>query len=121
MPALGLDPELERDPAQHQADQHRGDRKVQRAQHHTMRGGEGGEEQADAEHQPGFVRVPERADRADHQILLGALGAGHQHAHAEVVAVEHHVGEDRDPHQRGEDERQQLGVHFLAMCVRVTM
>ena len=34
------------------------------------------------------------------------VGRRHQHADAEVVAVEHHVGEDRDAHQHGEDERQ---------------
>ena len=38
--------------------------------------------------------------------LLARVGRRHQHADAEVVAVEHDVGEDRHAHQRGEDERQ---------------
>ena len=46
----------------------------------------------------------------------------HQHAHAEVVAVQHHVGEDRRAHQDGENDRQ---VHYCApfpdRCVITTM
>ena len=41
--------------------------------------------------------------------------AGQQHADPEVVAVEHDVGEDRDAHERGEDERQ-VKVHRHVSC-----
>jgi hypothetical protein len=106
VPALGLDAQLEGDAAQHQAHQHGGHRQVERAEDLAMRDRERHQQQADAEHQPGLVRIPERADRGHHAVLLVALRRGHQHADAEVVAVEHHVGEDRRAHQHREHDRQ---------------
>ena len=64
------------------------------------------EQQPDPEHEPGFVRVPEGADRGHHAVLLVAARRRHEHADAEVVAVEHHVGKDRQAHQHGKDDRQ---------------
>ena len=52
------------------------------------------------------------------------VGRGHQHAHAEVVAVEHHVDEHGDAHEGEEDERQEVhatSAPFPAMCVSTTM
>jgi hypothetical protein len=112
VPAFGLDAELERHAAHHQPDQHRRHRQVERAEDLAVRGGERDQQQADAEHQPGLVRVPERPDRGHHAVLLVAARRRHQHAHAEVVAVEHHVGEDRRAHQNGEDDRQ-VDIHAL--------
>ena len=57
-----LDAEVERHAAQDQADQHHRHRQVQRRQHHAVRLRKGDQQDADAEHQPGFVGVPERAD-----------------------------------------------------------
>ena len=64
------------------------------------------EQNADAEDKPRFVRIPERADRRDHHVLFRRRCSGHQHADAEVVAVEHDVEQDREAHQATKDERQ---------------
>ena len=85
-----------------------------------MRHREGDEQEADAQHQPGLVRVPERRHRRHHQLLLLAAGRRHQHGDAEVVAVEQHVGEDGEAHQRGEDQRQ-IHQPFRLKWVSVTI
>jgi hypothetical protein len=69
------------------------------------------QQDADAEHEPCFVRIPEGADRCDHRILLGRGAERQQHADAEIVAVEDHIEQQRDPHDGHEDERQ---CHFHA-------
>jgi hypothetical protein len=90
VPAERLHAQLERDPAQHQAHEHRDHRQVERGQHDAVRSGERSEEDAHAQHEPGLVGVPEGPDRGDHHRLL-VFGRGrHQHADAEVEAVEQH-------------------------------
>ena len=106
VPAFGLDAELERHAAQHEADQHRDHRKVEGAEDHPVRHRERDQQQSHAEHEPGLVRVPEGRDRRDHHALFVGVARGHEHADAEVVAVQHDVGEDRRAHQHGEHERQ---------------
>ena len=120
MPAFGLHAQLERHAAQHESHQHRRDRQIERAEDLAVRAWKRHQQQPDAEHEPGLVRVPVRRDGPDHDLLLLSLRRRHQHSHAEVVAVEEHVREDREGHQRREDEHE---VHqlFLAMCVSVTM
>ena len=55
--------ERERRSAQHDADQHEGERDVERDGQLGERAGETGEEQHDGEDQPDMVRLPHRADR----------------------------------------------------------
>ena len=121
MPALGLHPQLERHAAQHEAHEHCRHRQVQRAEDLAVRHGERDEEEPDTEDEPRLVRIPEGRDRADHQLLLLASGGGHQHADAEVVAVEQHVEQDREAHQRREDEHEVHQLPLRDMCVSVTM
>src|SRR4029079_16986247 len=81
--------------------------KIELAEDEAMRLREGDEQDADAEHEPGFVGVPERPDGGDHQVLLRIGGAVHEHPHAEVVAVADDVDEHRHAHECHEDDRQQ--------------
>ena len=48
--------------AQHETEQYRRDRKIERAQDDAVRHRKRGQQHADAEYQPGFIRVPESAD-----------------------------------------------------------
>ena len=104
-----FNPEVERHAAQDQPDQHEGHRQVEAAQDHAVRFGERDQQDADAEHQPGFVRVPERPDRRDHLVFVFVARSPEQEADAEVVAVEHDVDQHRQPHQDDEDQRVDLG------------
>ena len=45
------------------------------AEDDAVRDRKGHQQHADAEHQPGFVGIPERADRRDHGVLVGVVGA----------------------------------------------
>ena len=74
------------------------------AEHQAVRFREGDQQDADAEHQPGLVGIPEGADRRDHHVLLGGRGPVHQHAHAQVITVADHVDKHRDAHQHHEDD-----------------
>jgi hypothetical protein len=128
VPALGLDAQLEGDAAQHQPDQHRRDRNVERAEDDAVRDREGDQQQAT----PSTSQVSFASQNGPIEAIMMSCSSRsaveHQHADAEVVAVEHHVGEDRHAHQRGEDERQ-VDAHarpspalpFPARCVSVTM
>ena len=71
--------------------------------------GKGDQQQPDRQHQPGLVGVPERADRRDHDVLLGIVGGGEQDADAEVEAVEHDIDQDGEAHQAGEDQGEEGG------------
>ncbi len=115
MPAFRLDAELERDAAQHESDQHGRDRQVEGAQYHAVRDGKRDQQQSDAQHQPGFVRVPERPDGRDHDVLLARIRSRHQHADAKVVAVQNDVGQNRRAHEQGENDRQ-VECHAAASC-----
>jgi hypothetical protein len=104
-----LGAELEGDAAQDEAHQHHEDRQVERREDHPVRLREGHEQEAHGEHQPGLVGVPERADRADHAILFRPLRQREEDADAKVEAVEDHVDQDRQPHERGEGPGQPVG------------
>ena len=67
---MRLEAELEGDAAEHQRDQHQQHRQVQRRQHHRVRLGEGRQQAGAAEHQPGFVAVPDRRGGVHHVVEL---------------------------------------------------
>jgi hypothetical protein len=58
---LGLEAELKGHAAEDQADQHQDERQVQRREHHRVGQREGAKQRRAAQHQPGFVTVPNRA------------------------------------------------------------
>ena len=73
VPVAGIAPaEFERDAAEHEAEQHRDQRRVERGHHDRISEREGGEQPAAAEHQPGFVAVPDRRDRIHRGVALAA-------------------------------------------------
>ncbi len=110
VPPFRLHAQLEGHAAQHQSHQHRDHRQVERGQYHSVGPRKSREQDADAQHEPGLVRIPEGPDRSDHHGLLGLACRGHEHSDSEVVAVKHHVGQHRKPHQHHENKRE---VHFL--------
>ena len=95
--------------AQYQANQHHGHRQIQRAQNHAMRHGEYREQNTDAQHQPGFIGIPERAYAGDHGVLVVFAGTAHQHAHAQVVAVQNHIGQHGQAHHDQKDDGHPAG------------
>ncbi len=117
--AFGLEAELEGDAAQDQPDQHENDGDIERRQHDGISEREGREQAAAAEHEPGFVAVPEGRDRVHHGVAVLMRGRKReQHAETEIVAAEQHVEEhgqrqDRRPDQR-QDHREKL--RHLALC-----
>lgn len=100
-----LGAEIEGDAAQDQPEQKHEDRNVERRQDDAMRQREGDQQQADGQHQPGFVGVPERADGGDHRVQFSILGCREQNADAEIETVENNVDQDGEAHQAGEDQR----------------
>ncbi len=104
-----LDAEVEGHAAQDQADDHDGCRQVQGLQHQAVRLGKGHQQHAHAQDQPGFVGVPERADAADHGVFLHLVAQRQQQAHAKVVAVENHIGQQRKAHHGHEDQGEEFG------------
>jgi hypothetical protein len=103
---MRLDPKVEGHAAQDQPHQHERHRQVQRRQHHAVGLREGHQQNADAQHQPGFVGVPERPNGRNHAVLVPVIHQRQQQANAKVETVQHHVGQHGDAHQRHEDQRQ---------------
>ena len=103
---VALGAEVEGRAAQDQSQQHQHDRHVQRGQHHALRLREGDQQQAHGQDQPGLVGIPERSDRRDHAVAVGLRRHRGQQADAQVVAVQHHVEQQRHAHQGHEDHRQ---------------
>ena len=109
MPLAGhSDPaELECDPAKHQRQQHDDDRQIERRQNDRIGQREGDHHAGAAEHEPRLVAVPERRDGIHHLVaLVLGLGERKQDADSEIEAVEDHVHRDREPDDRGPDDRQ---------------
>ena len=102
----GLDAEAKRHTAQHQRYQHQGHGQVQRAQNHAVGQRKRHQQHAHAQHQPGFIRIPERADAGDHRVLLFVVGLAQQNAHTQVVAVQNHISQHGQCHHLREDDRQ---------------
>ena len=92
--------ELERHAAEDERQKHGDERRIERRQQHRIGQRKGRHQAAATEHQPGLVAVPDRRNGGDHRLLvLLRLCEGREDADAEVEAVEHHIGEDRE----GED------------------
>ena len=106
MPAGRLHTEFEGNAAQYQEDQHGGDGQIQRRQDDSVCLGKCDEQDAHAQHQPGFVGIPERTDRGHHDVLLLARRQWKQNADAEIEAVKDDVGQDSQAHQHHEDQRE---------------
>ena len=103
-------PELECDAAEDEAEQHRENREVDRR--HDDREGkrESREEPESAEHEPGFVTVPDRRNRSHHQVAgVIARREGEKDSHAEVEAVEQHVHEDSEREDQRPDRNEVHG------------
>ena len=60
----------ERPVGERQPDQHQCHLQVQRGQDSAVRHRERDQQNANTQHKPGFVRIPERTDRGDHHVLL---------------------------------------------------
>ena len=69
----------------------------------------GDQQQAHGHHQPCFVCVPEGPDRGDHPVLFGLCAKGREDTHAQIEPVQHHIDQDRQPHQRGKNHGQPDG------------
>ena len=93
--------EFKGDAAEHQAEQHRDHGRVERRHQHRIGQRERGHQAAAAEHQPGFVAVPDRRDAVHDDVAIALLRKQRkQDAEAEVEAVHH----DIDEHGKGDDE-----------------
>ena len=93
--------EFEGDAAEHQAEQHRDDRRIERRHQHRIGQRECRHQAAAAEHQPGFVAVPDRRDAVHDDVAVALLRKQRkQDAEAEVETVHH----DIDEHRKGDDE-----------------
>ena len=94
-------------PRKTSAEQHHDHRQIERRHDHRIGVRKRDPQSAAAEHQPGFVAVPERRDRVDHLVLfLLLLGEGEQDADAEIEAVEDDVERDGGADQAGPDDRE---------------
>ena len=92
--------------AQYQTQQHGGHWQIQRLQNHAMCCRKTGQQNTHAQHQPSFVSVPKRTNRADHHVFVWHRGAAQQNAHAQVITVQHHIGQHGQAHHAHEDHRQ---------------
>ena len=111
-----LDPKIKRHAAQHQADQHHRHRQIQRAQNRAVRQRENGQQDANAQHQPGLIGIPERADTGNHAVFMVLAGAAHQHPHAKVIAVHDHISQHRQPHHTHENNGHPAGCLGQVRC-----
>eukprot|EP01137_Pigoraptor_chileana_P025195 Opistho-2@94286 len=100
-------PELERDAAKHEAQQHRDHQRICGGQYDAVGERKGREESAAAQHQPCLIAVPNRSGRIHGLIPFLADGEeGKQDADPEVEAVHDDIGEDGEGDDEGPDDRQ---------------
>ena len=86
--------EFEGDAAEHQAEQHRDHRRVERRHQHRVGQRKRRHQPAAAEHQPGFVAVPDRRDAVHDDVAIAPFREQRkQDAEAEVETVHHDVDE----------------------------
>ncbi len=97
--------ELEGDAAQHEAEQHRDQRRIERGQDDRIGQREGGHQAPAAQHQPGLVAVPDRRDAVHRDVpLMADLEAGEEDADAQIEAVHDDIGDDREADDPGPDD-----------------
>ena len=112
-------PELERDAAEDEGEQHDDHRQIECRHDHAIGLRESDEETAAAEDQPGLVAVPERRDRGHHRVPVGFLRPRRKEdADPEIEAVEDHVHGDRGGDEEGPDHRQ-IGLHLYLPRIEV--
>ena len=120
-----LGAEIEGYAAQDQPGQHQGGGQVQFAQNEIVGGGESDQQQAHRQYQPGLVGIPERADGCNHGIALTGgirpLTGGQEYAHAQVIAVEQGVHQNRQGHQSGERHHQCLGFRHTVLPLKCAL
>ncbi len=99
--------EDERRAAQHDAQQHRRQRNVQRGHHGRERCRPGGEQEHDDEDEPDVVRFPNRADGFGDEVAAAAgARAGGEHvpdARAKIRAAHQRVEDERDEGDKGDE------------------
>src|SRR5262245_14969402 len=97
-----LEAELERDPAEDEREQHDEYGKIDRWNDDGEGEGESREQAKPAEHQPGFVAVPDRCDRIHDDPSCGLVrGEAVEDANTEIETIEDNIIEDRQRQQRG--------------------
>ena len=85
------------DAAEDQADQHRNHRRVERRHQHGIGERKRRHHSAAAEHEPGFVAVPDRRDAVHDDVAIGLRRKQReQQSEAEIEAVHHHIDKDRE-------------------------
>ena len=102
-PMLGVAvAELERDATENERQQHDGDREINRRYDDRKSERESGHKRKSAEHQPGFVAVPDRRDRVHDQVARISIGRESvEYAHAQIEAVQEHIQKDANAeHER---------------------
>ncbi|MCY1299292.1 hypothetical protein D9M70_488150 [compost metagenome] len=98
---------FEGDAAEDEADDHGDNRGVECRQDRRISERKYRHQTAAAEHQPGFVAVPDRRDGIHHHVAVVLLREERKEdADAEVEAVEDDIGEHRKGDDGGPDERQ---------------
>ena len=103
--AFGAPAELKGHAAQDKGQQHGDERGIEGGQHHGIGQREHGQQTAAAEHQPGFIAIPDGGDGIHHHVAVMAfLGKRKEDADAEIEAVEDHIGENREGDEAGPDE-----------------
>ena len=104
--ALGSPAEFEGDAAEHQPKQHHDHWRIERRHQHRIGQRKRGHQAAAAEHQPGFVAVPDRGDAVHDDVAISLLREQRkQDAEAEVETVHDDIDEHRKRDDEGPDDR----------------
>ena len=94
--------ELERNATKNERQQHDGDREINRWDDDRKCERESSHKRKPAEHQPGFVAVPDGRDRVHDQVARIPIGRESvEYAHAQIEAVQKHIHK----HANAEHER----------------
>src|SRR5690606_1489456 len=103
--------ELEGDTAKNQREQHRDDRRIERRHDDRIGERKRRHQPAAAQHQPGLVAIPDRRDGVHRLIaLLSTLEQREQDADAQIEAVEHDIGKNRESKDESPENRK-MHVH----------
>ena len=112
-PMLGVAvAELERNATENERQQHDGDREINRWDDDRKCKRESSHKRKPAEHQPGFVPVPDGRDRVHDQVArISIRRESIEYAHAQIEAVQEHIHKDANAeHERPDGHEIEKGL-----------